>query len=608
MQLSSREEDTPVSEPTERPQDVGQTGQRLFDKRTTMYTIMGAMIITFMSVLDQTVITTAIPHLVADLHSFALITWVTTIYLLTSTVTIPVYGKLSDQFGRKPIFLFSIIVFLTGSALSGASQTMEQLIFFRALQGVGAGGLQPIAACIIGDLFPSRERGKWQGLLGSMYALAAILGPFIGGLLTDSLSWRWVFYVNLPVGAIALLVLIFRMPMLRTANRRVSIDYLGAGLLVLGSLPLLLGFSWAGSQFDWASPQILGLLGSAVVMLMLLVIHCTRQERHGKEPVIEPSLFKANQRIFNVSLLATMAASIALMGSSYFIPLYIQVVTGATATNSGLAMLPMMLAAIGGSMIAGVLVTWTGRYKWIVLSGVVISIGGVLLLTRLTAHSGILYVIGSMGVLGLGLGPSLSVYTVIVQNALPRKIGQATALLTYSRQLGQSIGLAAMGSVVTASYVQVFSGLSPQLLRTIPARTVQAYENPLMLLTQNMAIGGHTSFKQVAIQGQPTLAPLFDVVKVSLTASIHNVFVLSLVMMIMVLVVVCFLKEIPLMTRKEMYMQAMREAALKEAAQREAASSQAVAREMSSLDIDTLVENVVNAVAEVQPLSRSGSD
>src|SRR6266705_2945508 len=225
------------------------------------------------------------PPVIAQLDFFDRFTCVSTAYLLTSTVPIPIYGKLSDLFGRKPIMLFGIVVFLAGSALSGAAQTMYQLIAFRAFQGLGAAALQPIAIAIIGDLFPPRERGKWQGVSGSTYALAAILGPLAGGWITDNASWRWVFYINVPVGIIALLVLIFLMPTLRSKVGQVTIDYVGAALLILGTVPLLLGFTLAGNQYAWLSLQILGLFGGAVFVLIAFLFYATRLERQGREPI-----------------------------------------------------------------------------------------------------------------------------------------------------------------------------------------------------------------------------------------------------------------------------------------------------------------------------------
>jgi EmrB/QacA subfamily drug resistance transporter len=262
---------------TKQPEDFQYAG------RTIAFTLMGTMLITFIATLDQTVVGTALPRIVADLQGFEQIAWITTIFLLTSTVTIPIYGKLSDLFGRKAIFLAAITIFLIGSALCGAAQGMAQLVIFRALQGIGAGGLQPIASAVVADLFPPRQRGRWVGITSSSYALAAIVGPLLGGLLTDAVSWRWVFYINLPLGLIAMGVLIFVMPTLRIPNKRVIIDYVGTLLIVLATLPLLLGFTWAGDRtIDWLSWQSLGLFSAALVLLVLLVVYSAWQERLGR--------------------------------------------------------------------------------------------------------------------------------------------------------------------------------------------------------------------------------------------------------------------------------------------------------------------------------------
>jgi EmrB/QacA subfamily drug resistance transporter len=542
-----------------RSQDVGQQPASkldehyLYSRHTIIFTLIGTMLITFIAILDQTIVGTALPRIVADLHGFDLIAWITIIYLLTSTVTIPIYGKLSDLFGRKPIFLFGIVVFLIGSILSGAAQSMTQLVIFRGLQGIGAGGLQPIASAVVGDLFPPRERGKWQGITSSTYALASIVGPLAGGWLTDSFSWRWVFYINVPLGVIALFVLIFLMPVSGKANRQIIIDYAGALLLVLGVLPLLLGLSWAGDKFAWLSFQSLGLFGGALAVLILLVIYSARQERLGREPIVEPSMFKNSVRIFSISLMVTMLISVALLGSVYFIPLFLQSVVGVSATNSGLTLMPMMLTAIVGSVISGLLVSVTGRYKWVAVSGVLITIAGILLLRRLDIHATNLDVIIGMFVLGLGIGSGLSVYTVIVQNVTPEKIGQATAALAFFRQLGQSIGLAAIGAVVTTSYVTAFHNALPAPLKQPQAqRLVRVFDDPSILLSQDALRQVRASFASYGPQGTAAFHALLDAVKVGLTESIHNGFMLSLELMILAFVMVCFLKELPLRSRKDM--------------------------------------------------------
>jgi EmrB/QacA subfamily drug resistance transporter len=526
-------------------------GTRQFSRRTIVFTLMGTMLVTFIATLDQTVVGTALPRIVADLQGFDQIAWVTTIYLLTSTVTIPIYGKLSDLLGRKPIFLVGIVIFLTGSALSGVAHSMTQLVIFRALQGIGAGGLQPIATAVVGDLFPPRERGRWVGITSSSYALAAIVGPLAGGLLTDAISWRWVFYINLPLGLIALFVLAFLMPSLRTPNKRVVIDYIGSLLVVLATLPLLLGFSWAGDKFAWLSWQSLGLFGSSLLLFVLLVIYSARQERLGREPVVEPGMFK-DVRVFSVSLLASMLISIVLLGSVYFLPVFLQSVTGVSATNSGLALMPLALASIAGAVLGGQLITAMGRYKWIALTGAAIMIAGILLLLRLDIHATSLDVVIALLVLGVGVGSGLSLYTITVQNAMPGRIGQATSAVIFFRQLGQSIGLAAIGAVVTTSYVPAFYKALPAGLRqAMPPQLLKIFENPLVLLSPDAMTPIRAGFEHYGAQGHAAFNAVLSAVKLGLTESIHDAILLSLGLMILTFIIVCFLKEIPLRSRKE---------------------------------------------------------
>ncbi len=518
-----------------------------YSRRETIFTMIGVLCVVFLSMLDQTVVGTAMPHIVAELQGFDRIAWVTTAYLLTSTVPIPIYGKLSDMYGRKRIILFGIVVFLIGSALSGAAQSMNQLIAFRALQGLGAGALQPIAVAVVGDLFPPRERGKWQGVTGSTYALSAIIGPLVGGWITDYASWRWVFYVNVPVGVLAMLVLIFLMPTLRGLTRQVSIDYVGAALLILGTVPLLLGFSLVGIQYSWLSPQITGLFGMAVIMLIVLVIYASYLERRGKEPIFEPRMFKDSARIFGISILVTVIFSISLYGSVLGIPLFAQGVLGTSATNSGLILVPFMLTSIGGSIIGGLLLSWTGKYKWIAILGLVIAIVGTILLVRLDTASSGLEVLIAMLVLGIGVGSGMAVYTVVVQNAYPQKIGVASSTLVFFRQLGGAIGLAAMGSVLTSSYIPAFHNALPATLKHIlPAKVLEAFDNPLILLSPGGLAQLHAGFAGYGPQGLAIFAALLQAVKTGLTQSIHNVFVLSLGIIIVGLIAVLFLKEIPL--------------------------------------------------------------
>jgi EmrB/QacA subfamily drug resistance transporter len=519
--------------------------QPRYSRRDTLLTMVGVLIVMLLASLDQTIVSTAMPRVIADLQGFDRYTWVSTAYLLTSTVMVPIYGKLSDLFGRKPIFLFGVIVFLIGSALSGASQSMNELIAFRAFQGIGAGALMPIAIAIVGDLFTPRERGKWQGLTGGVWGLSAIIGPTLGGWITQNASWRWVFYVNLPIGIVAMLVLIFLMPTLRGKAKNISIDYIGAALLVLGTVPLLLGFTWAGTQYDWLSPQIIGLFVGAVIALTAFIVYEAWLERRGGQPIIEPGLFKNS--VFSVSTLVTMIFGMGLFGSIFFIPLFVQGVIGTSATNSGLILTPLLLTSVVGSVVSGQLVSRLGRYKWIAILGMVVSVAGTLLLVRLDVNSTNNDVLLAMLVLGLGLGFGMALYTLIVQNALPTKIGQATAALTFFRQIGGTIALAAMGSIMTSAYLPAFQKALPAAVhRFIPASALAVFHNPQVLLSPGLLAQMQAQFAARGPQALALFRQVIEAVKIGLAQGIHNVFILSFGLMIAGLIAVLFLKEIPL--------------------------------------------------------------
>ncbi len=519
--------------------------QPRYSRRETILTMAGVLMVMLLASLDQTIVSTAMPRVIADLQGFDRYTWVSTAYLLTSTVMVPIYGKLSDLFGRKPIFLFGVVIFLIGSALSGTAQTMNQLIAFRAFQGIGAGALMPIAIAIVGDLFTPRERGKWQGLTGGVWGLSAIIGPTLGGWITENSTWRWVFYVNLPIGIVAMLVLIFLMPTLRGKAKQISIDYIGAALLVLGTVPLLLGFTWAGTQYDWLSPQIIGLFAWALVALTAFLIYEAWLERRGGQPIIEPSLFKNS--IFSVSTIVTMIFGMGLFGSIFFIPLFVQGVVGTSATNSGLILTPLMLTSIVGSVISGQLVSRLGKYKWIAIFGMLVSVAGTVLLVRLSINSTNNDVLLAMLVLGLGMGFGMALYTLVVQNALPTKIGQATAALTFFRQIGGTIGLAAMGSVMTSAYLPAFQNALPAAVKQfVPSQDLGVFNNPQILLSPDALTKMQSTFAARGPQALALFHQIIEAVKIGLAQGIHNVFILSLVLMIVGLVSVLFLKEIPL--------------------------------------------------------------
>ena len=519
--------------------------QPKYSREVTLLTMLSVLLVMLLASLDQTIVGTAMPRIIADLNGFEQYTWVTTAYLLTSTVMVPIYGKLSDLYGRKGILIFAVIVFLAGSFLSGASQSMTELILFRGFQGIGAGGLMSMAIAIIGDLFTPRERAKWQGVTGAVFGLAFIVGPTAGGYITDHLSWRWVFYVNMPIGIIALGVLIFLMPSLTRPMRNAKIDFIGATLLITGTVPLLLGLTWGGSQYAWNSVQTIGLLGGSVIVLVAFILYEHWLEANNGQPIVSPSLFKNN--VFAASTVIIMLSGMAMMGSIYYIPLFLQGVTGVSATTSGTVLTPMMLTMIGASILSGLLVARTGKYKIFALAGAVISVVGSFFLLHLDVHSTSTDVVIAMLVLGLGMGTAMSLYNLIVQNALPTRIGEASAGMTFFRQIGSTIGLAAMGSVFNSTYPSAFRGAIPAAIsKVVPAPVINLFNNPQILLSPDAQAQLQHQFANFGPQGAALYNTLLEAVKVGIAASLHGIFLVGVIVAVASVVAVLFLKEIPL--------------------------------------------------------------
>src|SRR5258707_382134 len=526
--------------------------QPVYARSEVLVTMVGLLLIMFLGTLDQTITATALPRIVGELRDFGLATWVTTIYLIIATVTVPIYGKLSDQFGRKPILFVGLSIFLGGSMLSGQAQTMTQLIVFRGIQALGDGALLPIASAVIGDLFSPRERARWMGITTSAYGVAVIVGPILGGWLTDHASWRWIFYVNVPVGLVIFLILIFVMPSLKRSVRSVTVDYAGAALLVLGTVSLMLGLSWAGSQYAWLSPQVLGLFGGALLCLLAFLWYEARLEKRGREPILEPSLFRRSARIFGVSTTMSLLLGICTYGGAFYVPFFLQGVAGVSVTNSGLLLIPFAVASVAGAAGSGILMSVLGKYKWQTILGVVIAIAGFLLLLRLNINSSSAEVTLGMVVLGLGLGTGLAIYTTATQNALPDKKGQVSASLAFFRQIGGAIGLATMGSIMNAAYLPAFIGaVPPYLQRAIPASQLSHFENPHNLLERPEILAQiRTGFAAYGPRGTATFEQLLAAMKIGLTQGIHNVFLTCLGVILFAFVVVWFLREQPLSDRK----------------------------------------------------------
>jgi EmrB/QacA subfamily drug resistance transporter len=416
------------------------------DQRARMEILVAIMLALFLSALDQTIVGTAMPRIVSDLNGLHLYTWVTTIYLLTATISGPIYGKLSDQFGRKPLLMFGIVVFLVGSALSGLSQTMEQLIVFRGIQGLGAGALFPIALAVIGDLFTPRERGRYQGLFGAVFGISALIGPALGGWLTDTFSWHWVFYVNIPVGLVALFIIARLLPWWRPSGVTRSVDYLGVAVFTGALVPILIGLT-NKQTLDWTDPWVGGLILVGLLMTAIFVW----VESRAKEPIVPLELFR--NRTFTLSMIATFLAAFGFFGAILFLPLWYQVVQGSSAAGSGYQLLPLLAGLILSSIVSGQIVSRTGRYKWLTV-GALVTVGiGMLFMTNLRADTPAPMLWAWQFITGLGIGPTFAVFTIIVQNAVSwQKLGVATSNLTFFRQVGGVVGLAMAGTIFGSTF------------------------------------------------------------------------------------------------------------------------------------------------------------
>ena len=511
--------------------------------------ILGAILLAlFLFALDQTVVGTALPRIITDLHGEDLYTWAVTVYLLTATISGPIYGKLSDLYGRRPIFIWALGLFLVASIGAGLSGEMWQFILFRGLQCLGGGAVFPIALAVIADLYPPEERAKYGAFFGAIFGLSSVLGPTLGGLVTDNLSWHWIFFINAPIAAISLFVCWRLLPPIKNPEGGRNIDYVGAALFAAAIAPILIGLTNRQTR-DWTDPWV----GGAIVVGLAILLVFLWWERRAADPIVHLDLFK--NRSFSIAVAGMFLASFGFFGAVIFLPRWFQVVQGMGATESGLNMLALVGALIVGATVSGQIVARTGHYKWLIFGSMVVLAIGLFLMTSLRADTSRETLWLWMAITGLGIGPSFAVFTVVVQNTVaPRFVGIATASLTFFQQIGGTIGLTLAG-VVLADSIQ----------KELPARLV-ANGVPQQFVDQFTTSGSSGSGQQLDLTGtgdlgarilaqvpaqfqalvQPLIPGIVQAIHEALAIAISQTFVIGIVAAVAAAASVLFLKEQPM--------------------------------------------------------------
>ncbi|MEF7442394.1 DHA2 family efflux MFS transporter permease subunit [Paenibacillus lautus] len=512
-------------------------------KVSIMIAIMAAM---FFAAINQTITSTAMPRIIAILDGMDYYTWTINIYLLTSTIATILVGKLSDMFGRKPFILIGILFFMLGAFLTGTSTDVYQFIIYRGIQGIGAGIIQSTAFMSVGDLFPPRERGKWMGLMTAVFGFSSVLGPTLGGYLVDNIEWRWLFWIFLPLGVVAFIMIMTLFPKVERKTGQ-SIDYLGSLFLTTAIVPLLLAFSWAGTEYPWGSPEIIGLIAASVVSAIIFIF----VETKAKEPVLPLSLFKNS--VVTVSNLIGFIMNFGLMGAMIYISFYVQGVLGISPTYAGYVTIPMSVFMMGMSAVVGQLIAKSGKYKRYALLGVPIMIVGMGIMVFM---DNLWLTVVSTIIFGVGLGLGMPVFSLATQNAVSHKeLGVATASSQLFRNLGGTIGIAVMGTVMSNNLTKNlkdalqsesapdFSSLDPQM-----AQQMLSFANPQTLMNKPLIEQTQAS---LPADVQPLFLQMIDSIRDALGNTLSMVFLTGMLVLVVALLLVFFLKEIPLRTTNQ---------------------------------------------------------
>jgi EmrB/QacA subfamily drug resistance transporter len=513
--------------------------------------LMGVMLAIMLSSLDQTIVSSALPRIVADLNGVSYLSWIFTAYMLAATMTVPIFGKLSDLMGRRGMYLIAILIFLIGSILAGAAQSMGQLIFFRGLQGIGGGAMMVSAVATIADIIPPAQRGKYQGIIGGAFGVSSILGPFLGGWISHYFSWRWIFYINIPLAGLAFFILATALPrMPRVA--RVSVDYRGAGWLSLSLLSFLLVLVWGGSLFNWVSFQTLGLLGLSGMALVRFI----RTELSVSDPIMTLALFK--NKAYTLSILLAFLTAMGMYGAIMFIPFFAQGVLWMSPSNAGMMMIPMMLGLVLSSIVGGQITARTGKYKHVVMLGILTSTFALWRCSMVGVHTTSTELVTLLAILGAGLGATFPIINLVVQSAVSRsRIGEVTAGVQLFRSLGGTIGTALLGGVLnmkmqdlvdslkTTPFVENVGRVFPDSgFATLDVDLVQKsltfpFQTALIERFQSLSVFTREDFMS-------TFPRYLDEVREGYSIAVDQVFWVSTIIMCVAVVVVFLLPEIPL--------------------------------------------------------------